>query len=227
LYGLVSIVTIVSAAAQASIVYDNGPPITSDTSEQFASNNAWPIFGTWSVSDSFVLSDPTTLTSAQIALWVNSLYAGTPPNSVQWAIGSQAFLTDVVSLQTGSLASGGAGVYSSGYNLFEETFSLSNTSLTAGTYFLTLTNLQSTYNPSVPSNDAFWAWSASPPAGGTAGVDYYFPPQGYFSTVPESFQLYGDPQGAAVPEPAALIVWSLLAGLGICLGWRWRRKAAA
>jgi hypothetical protein len=31
--------------------------------------------------------------------------------------------------------------------------------------------------------------------------------------------------GAEVPEPASLIIWSLLGGLGIGIGW-WRRKAA-
>ncbi len=32
--------------------------------------------------------------------------------------------------------------------------------------------------------------------------------------------------GSSVPEPTALIVWSLLGSLGIALGW-WRRRKAA
>jgi hypothetical protein len=33
------------------------------------------------------------------------------------------------------------------------------------------------------------------------------------------------PGSDTVPEPTTLIIWSLLGGLGICIGW-WRRKAA-
>jgi len=31
--------------------------------------------------------------------------------------------------------------------------------------------------------------------------------------------------GAVVPEPGTIVIWSLLAGLGIGLGWRRRKRA--
>jgi hypothetical protein len=31
---------------------------------------------------------------------------------------------------------------------------------------------------------------------------------------------------SSVPDPATLIIWSLLGSLGIGFGWWWRRKAA-
>jgi hypothetical protein len=31
---------------------------------------------------------------------------------------------------------------------------------------------------------------------------------------------------STVPEPAAFVVWSLLGGIGVAVGWRWRKTAA-
>jgi hypothetical protein len=48
----------------------------------------------------------------------------------------------------------------------------------------------------------------------------------YYSGVTTAYgfktKFYGE-----VPEPATVIVWSLLAGLGITVGWWWRRRKAA
>jgi len=42
-------------------------------------------------------------------------------------------------------------------------------------------------------------------------------------SVPPDGALYWNDVAAVVPEPATLVIWSLLAGLGVGLGWRRRR----
>jgi len=39
------------------------------------------------------------------------------------------------------------------------------------------------------------------------------------------FYLLVDTEDAVAPEPSTLVIWSLLGGLGICVGW-WRRRKA-
>jgi len=41
-----------------------------------------------------------------------------------------------------------------------------------------------------------------------------------------SFALPDDSSVDPVPEPATLIIWSLLGGLAVTIGWRCRRRAA-
>ena len=61
----------------ASLIYDNGP-INGNI-------DAWQIGGGQDVEDSFTVSGPTTLGSAQAGLWLDT---GATPTSLDWSIGT-------------------------------------------------------------------------------------------------------------------------------------------
>lgn len=69
------------------------------------------------------------------------------------------------------------------------------------------------------------AWSHDPPSGypETAG----YPSGGFYITAAgiDHQGPHGDVVPAEVPEPATIVIWSLLGALGLVYGWR-RRKAA-
>lgn len=45
-----------------------------------------------------------------------------------------------------------------------------------------------------------------------------------WNTAESAAAIYAAGPGLATPEPTTLLIWSLLAGLGVCLGWRRRTK---
>ena len=162
--------------------------------------NAYDIATPTPLSNSFILSSASTLTGAQLGLWVAS--PGNPPTSVHWAIGTTPF--------GGQVASGTAGLSSVfiqdylgvSYAQYESTFSLSE-AVNAGTFYLTLNNA-SAGGPAV-----YWDETNGPST-----------PYGVGGS--ESFQIFGNP--AATPEPATLTLLGIgFAGLA-GLGWRRRRQ---
>jgi hypothetical protein len=190
----------------ASTVYDNGPVNGSES--------AWTINYGFAVSDSFTLSSSTTLTGAQIGLWT---LPGDNPTSVEWSIGSSPNTNNdgsgVGSLTNNSLFTNGWG-----YNIFESTFTLSD-SLTAGTYWFTLQDASNTTGDPI-----YWDINQGPSAAwesmvGNLDASSCASWVGYSGSCSSSFQLYGSQSGT--PEPASL----MLIGTGLVgLATRIRRR---
>ncbi len=180
------------------VVYNNGPANASLN----GINNSTGIYSTAATSNSFTLGQSQTLTVAKFAYWFTDSPSWSPPTTVNWAIGTDKYLSDVSGgIHTSTLTNSNMGDFPFNYYQYSSTFSLSAApSLAAGTYWLTLTNAGNVSNTD-------WAASSSPPEGSQA---YY---NGWsFSVDPDSFQLY------SVPEPSTLVL-SLAAGLGIAIAW--------
>ncbi|MCH8047997.1 MAG: hypothetical protein IID44_30250 [Planctomycetes bacterium] len=60
------------------------------------------------------------------------------------------------------------------------------------------------------------------PAGSYADPNPAFPKQPNPNAGTSHLSVYG----TVIPEPTSLIVWGLLASVGLCIGWRRRRRAA-
>jgi hypothetical protein len=206
---LAAILCLLTAApASASTLYDNG--LVNGTI------GAWTIAlsspGENEISDSFTLGSASTLTGAQIGLW---LFHGDTATNVDWSIGTTSFGSNIGSGTAAVLT--GTFQYTSalGFDIYESTFSLSG-ALAAGTYYLTLENL-------VVSNGDLGYWDetdgpsaafgniapiSSPPMIGNLNQVCGTP--GYPGTLgascSESFQIYGTTP-TTTPEPAS---WVLL-----------------
>jgi hypothetical protein len=197
--------------AQAGLVYDNGPIN--------GTINAWTINEGQSVSDSFTVSSPTALTSAQAGLWTDP---GQTPTSVQWSIGTTPFGSQVSS-GNASLNNTFIGNSVYGYPIYESAFAVSGL-LSAGTYYFTLQNAVAP--PPYPGAATWVAWDEND---GPSGASAYtsFPRLGLIlvSVGSESFQLYGT---SAVPEPTTTIAGvGALALVLMALGARSRRSNLA
>jgi hypothetical protein len=77
---------VMAGRAGAQLVYSDGP-INGTITGWLISNSGSSL----AVSDSFTVSSPTTLASAQAGLWVNS---GATPASLEWSIGTTPFASD-------------------------------------------------------------------------------------------------------------------------------------
>lgn len=197
--GLAALLLLFGGAGQAKadLVYDNGP--INGTVQ------AWLINLGDSVSDSFTVASPTTLTSAQVGLWV---FPGDTPATVSWSIGTSKFGSDV---NSGTSSTTNVFQFTNhtiigNSDVYELTFSLSAT-LAAGTYWLTLSNATS-------SNSFVVGWDQN--SGPSMAANNFSP-----SIPSESFQLYNSL--APVPEPATAAPFCLGA-LGL-LGYGWRRRS--
>jgi len=98
------------------------------------------------VSDSFTVTSATTLTSAQVGIWISTQHPGATPTSLEWSIGTTTPVkgaangpNDVSQGTASSLTSTAAGSSANGrYSLYETEFGL-NATLAPGTYWFTLT----------------------------------------------------------------------------------------
>jgi hypothetical protein len=161
----------------STVVYDNGPIN--------GTINAWSIatsLAGWEVSDSFTLTAPATLTSADVGLWVNP---GDTPSSLTWYLGTSFF--------DGSLGSGTEtpsntywGLGFGAYPIYDSTFSLPSITLGPGTYYLSLSGM------TTEDQNIFWDETDGPSSAYELN---------YGAIGSESFRLYS---GTAIPEPASL-----------------------
>jgi hypothetical protein len=232
---LVLICAMAAVPASADVLYDQITPSTSSVAGSY-NVGCGDIFGAYSITDRFELSQHSVLDSAQVALFVqNTWFVGEPAasgrtlTSVDWAITTEPF--------GGVLASGTATnapilavtdpAYAPIGNIYLETISLGNLHLDAGTYWLQLGNGVNSYlDPRTSFSPGIVAWDDS-----SAGINWITIPGGdatayqhnqnvggdpYTSpAVPQSFQILGPADTSTVPEPSGLLLLgTLLAGLG-------------
>jgi hypothetical protein len=202
--------------ARADIIYDNGPPSTSN-SPQDPHGLSLPVFVDAYCTQAFALSAPATVSSVKISLWANRGY---DLGAVDWSIGSDAF----------SSTYSGTGTFTSytpleywclpderGYQLCEATFDITTPiSLQTDTNWLTLSAPAGSWNAN------FWAFTGSPTNSQTP-IFWLYPPGGAYdySYRPASFQLYGQ----TAPEPSTLALVGVGA-IALC-GWTWQRRRGA
>lgn len=169
-----SLIGLGHANAAMVLVYDNGP-ITGQGA-----------FNINSISDSFTLSSPASLTAAQVGLWV----IGGSPVGLDWSVGTTSGGSEISS-GTATLANTPWG--SGGY-IYQSTFAINGT-LGPGTYYFTLSHATA----SIPNGAVYWD------ASGGASTAYQFNGLGVIAS--ESFQLFDD---VVVPEPTSMLAGALL-----------------
>lgn len=191
----------VVAPASASTLYDNGPINGSYSGIQIS---------TEVISDSFTLSSASTLTGAQVGLWLYPNFPGGVPIRVDWQLGSTPGASNFgsgTSLFTNTFLYNNG----SGYNIYQSDFAITG-SLSAGTYFFSLDNGYSTSGLFSP---LYWDINNGPSTAYDNGV----PESGFICPLPDScsnsFQIYGSAGTSTVPEPSSLLLLgSGLLGIG-------------
>lgn len=217
----------VSPAAMANVVYSDGP--------FNGTKDAWLFTGGYTVSDSFTLSQNTTVTSADFLVW-DYQSEGTL-STVQWSVTSAAVGGTTYGGSLNGVLTGTAdGVNGYGYKLTSENFSTGTLNLSAGTYWLNLYVL----SPS-GSVDLFWDEGDGPSQSYSSNVNgntqgYITPANFPIAQYPaavggcsgpgasgdcsESFDLNGTVAVSATPEPSMYGVLGI-AVVGL-VGWRRR-----
>lgn len=196
-------------ATASSVLYDNTGP---RSYTQTALGVTW----LWETSNSFTLKSDSTANGATVALWVQ--YHGTT-TSLDWAISTSPFSGDLASGTATNLSStpvSAPDIESAGYDIHNVTFSFPDLSLSAGTYWLHISNAGPAF--------AWWdeAWGE-----GEGASQVHFAFEGVDDGISwfgsSTFQILGT-SSAATPEPSSiLLVGSGLLGLGAMV----RRKLKA
>jgi hypothetical protein len=208
--------------AKAGVLYDN-------TTSQSGTLTGISIYTgvSQTFSDSFTLATDSTVGGITFESWQ---LAGNSISTVEWEISSgplgQAFSGTVYGTGTATtsdtlLCTACAG---SGYDLNDDSISISDLALSEGTYYLTLFD-------AVANGEAFWDMSDGASTAYT-GASFFGPldlaaptdGSGYFSIAgseSETFQIL-DNSGSATPEPSTL----LLMGSSVALASIFRRRKA-
>lgn len=184
--------------AWATSLYTNGS--MDSTSVEGGS----PIQGYW-VSNSFTLSETSTVTSIEVGLWVYNWYEWDPRNTIvgfDWSIGSSANTATEASGTATTLTNLTNTLYLQvpEFDIYKSAFSLNET-MGPGTYWLTLQNAEQTRNISQPV-----AWVSINNGISRQNVNGNLMTE---STYSNYFQVYGNT--SSVPEPTSI----LLLGLGL------------
>ncbi len=176
-----------SIPAMAGDIYNNGG--TTGTAD------AWTINFGFAVTDSFTVASNTSANGAEFIFWLSP---GDTAPSVDLSIGTSAFGNDVANF-TGLASTGSTNLGSNqyGFTLEQDSYSFSNTALSAGTtYWVTL------QNASVPSGDpVYWDENSGPSMA----------QENTLGTIPsESFTIPGSSSttttGSTTPEPSSIML---------------------
>jgi hypothetical protein len=191
-YGLLTFAAVLCLLATggpaiADTVYNNGPIN--------GTINAWTINFGFSVSNSFTLTNASSLTSVQLGLWAEP---GDVPTSVDWSIGTAEESSDLTSGTDASLSSVFQFTNDYGFDIYESSFSLGEL-LGPGTYWLTIQNGVSGgggdpvyWDQNDDSSTAFQNGQNTKDICATG------------ATCSESFQVFGTPPSSSVPEPSSM-----------------------
>ncbi len=199
--GLVGALTAVPACADSVILYDDSLSFEGGTAPIYTCDYLC-------VSDSFTLSSNSTVTGVDFAA---ALY-GTDivMTSVDWSITTYPG-GDALSLATASTTQVYKYQYTTSLFVFEESFSIPNMSLPAGTYYLTLGSPQG-----MGLDTAYWFDSCGYFGCGPSTAYFVEYSKNYVEPIPNSsqdFQILGE-EGSPAPEPSSyLLLGSGLAGL--------------
>lgn len=205
-FGALAIAGFLTAPASASILYTDGAIN--------GTKGGWLIDGGHEVSDSFTLSQDSTVTSVDFGLWVWSSELADYSNGTQtlgWLITSGPNTGTLYGASTASLT---GTLFSTppGIKVYAETFSTGSLALAAGTYWLTLQNVTNDSG----SVDLYWDENDGPSQAwyGFSGVGNNITPAnnpgactgpGASGDCSESFNINGTATTSAAPEPSAWI----------------------
>lgn len=199
---------IVGSTANATVLYDDGPPN--------GTYNAWPLGIIEPAEDSFNLASTSTLTGVTFGNWIAPSSTGL---TVGWFIvdseGSQTPIC-AACIGTAPLTAGATFMNARGFDVVDQSFSLPDVVLGAGTYWLALSN----EIDSVGGID-FWDMNGGPSlvwesgSGDQSGSNCL---QGNGpGTCSNSFQILGT---ASIPEPMSLALF----GSGLVALFMLRRR---
>jgi hypothetical protein len=155
------------------------------------------------VSNSFTIQSPTSVTSIQAGLWVST---SDVPTAVNWSIGTGPFGNDIGSAKAAHLSSVFLFSNGFGFDIYESTFTLNGALPEAGTFWLTLDGGVSQFGSTVE-----WDVTDGPSQALVEGATG--------SPGSESFQVFNAVSGPVVPEPAGVTL-VVIAGAGYIFGTR-------
>jgi hypothetical protein len=205
----VAAVALIAGAAQAAVLYDNGPA-------NFTIN-AWTAAFGISDADSFVLGASANVTGFTFDTWLN---LGDSVTSIDWAITTAPFGAAIAS---GTAAVGysltSAGIFGGSFDGGHNIVAIASVALTAGTYYLELGNGQTAQSLGV-----YWDINNGPSSAFQSGFGDLEDECGP-GTCSNTFTITDGGKDGTVPEPAS---WALMvAGFGLVGGALRRRTVIA
>jgi len=182
--GISAVCLLALAFVCASVPASADPVVYDNTGAGTYTTNAWSIFSTDSVTDSFTLSTSMTVEGANFYAW---FYPDDMLTSVNWAITDSAYGTVLAS----GTASGGPNTQVATafgyYSIDEESISIPGVALAAGTYYFELTGAQDGYDTGVWWDESDGSSTAFDAAGSIPSETFQITP----TPEPSSFLLLG------------------------------------